>query len=54
MFSDMYGSLYDIGDPEGDYTIVCVCKIIDDKGNVEIVDFSLENFNSSSKTAENQ
>ena len=54
MFSEMYAPLYDIGDPDGDYTIVCVCKIIDEKGNVEIVDFTVENFNSFSKTVENQ
>lgn len=54
MFSEMYTPLYDIGEPDGDYTIVCVCKIIDDKGNVEIIDFSVENFNSSSKIIENQ
>lgn len=54
MFSEMYAPLYDIGEPDGDYTIVCVCKIIDEEENVEIVDFTVENFNSSSKIVENQ
>ena len=45
MFSDMYASLYDMAEPEGDYTIVCVCKIIDDKGNIEFEDIYCERFN---------
>ncbi len=44
MFSEMYVPLYDIGDPDGDYTIICVYQIINDKGDIVFEDVNCEKF----------
>lgn len=44
MFSDFYAPLYDIAEPDGDYTIMLICEIHDSDENVTFSDVYVERF----------